>query len=253
MEYLLSKQFITSLIIIVGSLFLWNVLKKFLSRQKIFKTDNGIQANFVNSVVGYVLLAIVVVTVLEINGIDVSSLIAGLGIVGIVVGFALQDFLKDIVAGTNIVWNNLFKIGDIIKYGDVEGEVIYFSLRITKVIDIKTGNTVIISNRNVSDIEIMSKILGIDVPASYDEDVNHMREVLQEIVEKAKSIEHVENAEFIQTQSFEASAILYKIKIICEPKYRYGVRRNVLALVQDVYKKYNLSIPYDQLDVHLIK
>lgn len=254
MKYFTSKQFITTLITLIVGIIIWQVFKKYITNHKIFaKNKKSIQLRFISSVFGFVLLAITIVTVLEINGIDVSSLIAGLGIVGIIVGFALQDYLKDIIAGFNIVWNALFNIGDVVKYGDHKGEVVYFSLRITKIIELDTGNNIVISNRNICDIEIISKNILIEIPTSYGLDATKARKIMSEIVEQAKKLENVENAEFLQTSQFAASAIMYKIKVVAPAKYRNQVERNTLALIQDIYKKHKIAVPFNQLDVHLKK
>ena len=64
--------------------------------------------------------------ILDIFGVDTKSLIASLGVLGLVVGLALQDLLKDFISGMTIIFENQYCIGDIISVGDFKGEVKYF-------------------------------------------------------------------------------------------------------------------------------
>ena len=59
---------------------------------------------------------------------------AGLGILGVIFGLAIQDWLKDIIRGSSILSDNYFAVGDVVKYKDIEGKVL--------VIEIKTGTPV---------------------------------------------------------------------------------------------------------------
>ena len=104
-----------------------NKTKKALTYAKLFK-----------SISKYVILIFTIITVLKINGFDVSSLLAGIGIVGIVIGLAIQDALKDIIMGFNILVDHYYEVGDIVKIDKVEGKVIELGLKTTKLKDINT-------------------------------------------------------------------------------------------------------------------
>ena len=83
-------------------------------------------------------------------GFNVTSFIAGLGVVSVIVGLAVQDALKDIIMGFNIIVDNYYSVGDIIKIGDVEGKVVELGVKATKLKDINTDNILVIANRNIS-------------------------------------------------------------------------------------------------------
>ncbi len=76
------------------------------------------------SIVLAAVVIIVILIVLQLLGINVSSMLAGVGIASIVIGFALQDALKDIFRGLEIVSDSYYDIGDLIKYGDNVGQVL---------------------------------------------------------------------------------------------------------------------------------
>ena len=75
------------------------------------------------STLRYVFFIAVVLILLQVNGVDLTSLFAGLGIVSVIVGLAIQDWLKDIIRGSSILSDNYFSVGDIVKYKDIEGKV----------------------------------------------------------------------------------------------------------------------------------
>ena len=70
---------------------------------------------------------------MTVYGVDVTSVLAGLGIVGVVLGFALQDLAKDIIAGFSIIFENQYAIGDTISINGFKGEVIFLGLKTTKI------------------------------------------------------------------------------------------------------------------------
>jgi small-conductance mechanosensitive channel len=76
------------------------------------------------------------------------SFLAGLGIVGIAIGFALQDIVKQLAAGVLLLMLRPFNIGDTVKIGAFEGNVIQVQLRAT-VLKTANGDEVLIPNADV--------------------------------------------------------------------------------------------------------
>ena len=74
------------------------------------------------SIICAFVIIIIILIVLQLFGINVSSMLAGVGIASIVIGFALQDAMKDIFRGLEIVSDNYYDIGDVIKYNDNVGQ-----------------------------------------------------------------------------------------------------------------------------------
>jgi small conductance mechanosensitive channel len=87
----------------------------------------------IGSTVMTVILATGIITALGTMGIDVAALVAGLGLVGFAVGFALKDTLSNLLSGFMVLFYQPFKAGDYIVVNKVEGRVINISLRYTVV------------------------------------------------------------------------------------------------------------------------
>ena len=155
LEFILNKRFIGTVITVVGLICLYVILKNLIDkilniRTKNLKTDirkiNTLKSLFKN-IIKYVLLFVGIVVILSLFGIDTITLLAGLGVVGVVVGLALQDILKDFFSGIFIIIENQFQVGDTIEVQGFKGEVIALGLKSTR-IKKYTGEIKIVSNRN---------------------------------------------------------------------------------------------------------
>lgn len=196
------------------------------------------------------LLIIVSVIILQINGVNVSSIIASLGVITVIVGFALQDALKDIIMGINIVIDDYFSVGDVLKIGDVEGKVIEIGLKSTRMKDINNENIFVISNRNISEALNLSEQLDIDIPLPYEEKVTKMEEIIDKMVEQIGQIENVTKVEYKGLNQFADSAIYYKIRIFCKPELKPQIKRDANRIIKLELDENNISIPYKQIDIH---
>lgn len=86
-------------------------------------------------------------------GFDIVSLVAGLGIVGLAVGFAAQSTLANFIAGITILIDQAFQVGDWININNVEGRVVIISLRTTHILT-RDNITVIVPNATVASSEV---------------------------------------------------------------------------------------------------
>ena len=78
-----------------------------------------------------------------------------------------------------------------------------------------------------------------------------MRKVCGDIANEFAKMPNVRSCEFLGTQNFEDSRIIYRIRIHCKEDEKNQTRRNALGVVQDVFAKENIAIPFSQIDVHM--
>lgn len=81
----------------------------------------------------YIIVILVIFFILDLYGVNTKALVASLGVASALIGLALQDTLKDLISGIDIIMNNYFVVGDIVKYNNFSGEVIEMSLKATKI------------------------------------------------------------------------------------------------------------------------
>ena len=245
-----------SAIVVVLSLLIYRVIARVLNGRE--KKTSKIMSNKKNktlirmlkSIVAGTLSIITVLMVLEIYGINVSSMLAGVGIASIVIGFALQDSLKDIIRGFVIVSDDYYEIGDVIKFGDNLGPVVSVSLLTTKIQDINTMNFVSIANRNIDKVEVDPGYIYIPIPMPYELKVEKAEEIMKEIVKNLQKQERVTTAAYQGITNFDASALDYQVVVTCNPADRLQARRDSLRVIYTTMEANKIHVPYTQLDLH---
>jgi len=126
-------------------------------------------------------------------GVNVSAALAGLGVVGLAVGFAAQDLLANIIAGFVIFLDKPFGVGDFIQVEDQYGSVTNITLRSTR-IRTRQNTYVVVPNKNIIDAVVVNHSkhgeTRVDVPVgiAYKESIPRARQVLLEAV---SNLEHV--------------------------------------------------------------
>ncbi|MBO7565100.1 MAG: mechanosensitive ion channel family protein [Clostridiales bacterium] len=249
-NWLLSPKPYLCIVIVIVVLVIWIATRRFV-RKIIGKSEKkDAFAAVVLNIIKYSLAILCVLLVLQINGINVTSAIAGLGIASVIVGLALQDALKDIIMGVNILSENFFRIGDVVKIGDHVGKVSNMTLKSTRIVNGEEGYEVRICNRNIDKVFIYSDILCLDIPLSYEEDTEKIDTVFNEIVSEISSWKEVRKAEFLGLQDYQDSSKLFRLRINCAPQNRAGVRRRALKTIDSALSRNDISIPFPQIDVH---
>ena len=115
-----------------------------------YKKTETIKSLLVN-IVKYLVAIFVILAILPVYGVDITTLLAGLGIIGVVVGLAFQDIAKDLLSGLTIVFENQFAVGDIVEIGNFKGTVIFLGLKTTKIKSLD-GKIKVLANRNITEV-----------------------------------------------------------------------------------------------------
>lgn len=199
------------------------------------------------SIVGAAILIIVILIVLQLFGINVSSMLAGVGIASIVIGFALQDAMKDIFRGLEIVSDNYYDIGDVIKYGDNVGQVLSINLRTTKIQDINSMNIVSIANRNINQVEIVSEYIYLQVPLPYEIKPKAAELIMNEIAKEVGALENVKTSDYQGLAQIAGSSLNYQLVITCDPMNKLAVNRAALGKATEILAAHKLRLPYTNL------
>ena len=142
-------QILQAAIIVAGAFVFVKIFNRLLLRMAGGKTPEGkrIMRN-AQRFLQIIIYSIAAVLLLWTFKVDVTGLLAGLGVGALVIGFALKDFIENWVSGLLIISGKTYKIGDIIQVGDMKGVVTEISLRTTK---LKTydRNEIIIPNSSL--------------------------------------------------------------------------------------------------------
>ncbi len=260
MNSMVSKILIKSLVTISFSIIFYLIIKQILVKVlfKKAKRNSNKKAltmiTVITNIIKYLLIVIDILMILDLNGIDTKSLLTSLGVMGVVVGFALQDLLKDIISGASILTEEQFRVGDNIKVGDFRGDVIYLGLKTTK-IKAYTGEIKIISNRNITEVINYSTINAkciIDINTSYENDIDKVKSIIESICEKlTKEVNYIEgNVELLGVEELEESSICLRVTADLPQTKSIQFKRLFLEEIVKEFKKQNLEIPYPKLEVH---
>ena len=162
----------------------------------------------------------------------------------------MQDAVKDIIAGVNIIVDGYFIVGDVLKIGDIEGKIIELGLKSTKLRDLNTGDLLTISNRNISQALIEPDYFFITIPISYDEKIARVDTIMEGIVDRIKIVGNVSEVEYKGLSKFDSSAINYTIKVFTKADLKIQVRYKANRIIKEELDKNNIEIPYMQVDIH---
>lgn len=258
---LLVKEIITPILTIIVAILLSVITKKITKRifekniTKIQDKKHKTIIVLINSIIRFFIWGIAILIILDVFGIDTKSLIASLGIVGLVIGLALQDILKDFVAGISIIFDNQYAIGDVVEISGFRGEVIELSLRLTK-IKSYTGEIKMISNRNITEVINYSKDINIalvDIPVSYNSNIEKVKIVLDNLCFDLRKKHSLNEIECIGVQDLADSAIVFRITASSKKLDKFTVARLIRKEVILELEKNKIEIPYQQVVVHNAK
>lgn len=239
------------LVVIIVNLIIYNIVLLFVKDLQFFnnkKTKTFVR--LIRSIIRYIFIIITVLIILQIFGFNVSSIFAGVGIFSIIIGFAIQDALKDIIKGFDIISDSYYRVGDVIKFGEITGKVLVIGLKTTKIEDVNTLNVVSISNRNIEQVEVVSNLINIDIPFPYEVKVKDAEKIIEEITKNVMRIEKVDKCNYHGINNLSDSSIDYQIKVYCNPIYKTQTRRDCLNKIVETLEKNNINIPYMQIDIH---
>jgi MscS family membrane protein len=139
-------------------------------------------------------------------GVDVSALIAGLGIGGLAFALAAQDTVKNLIGGLIIFFDKPFHMGDVIQVKEFQGTVVYIGMRSTRIRN-AAGRIITIPNAQFSDsgienitVEPSRRIVSA-FPLSPETSADKVREaigLINDVVKKAANVVHDDTDTFVE-------------------------------------------------------
>ena len=226
-----------------------SLLKK-RHHQKRIKTLNSLLLNGIK----YIIILFVVLMILSDFGVNVKSILAGLGITAVIIGLAFQDFAKDLIAGISIIMEDQYEIGDIIEVNKFKGEVVGLGLKTTKIKSFD-GSTKIIANHLIGEVinyNLYHSLAVVDVSVGYQyksEDVekvlNKMARDLKGKIPKAKGDINV-----LGINDLAESGVVYRITLEVSSNEGITTERILRKEIKNALDAANIEIPYPQIEVH---
>jgi small conductance mechanosensitive channel len=212
--------------------------------------------NFASSGVRYLILGVTVLAVLNVFGVETTSLVAVLGAAGFAVGLALQGSLSNFSAGVMLLLFRPFSVGDVVTAGGVTGGVQQIGLFNTVlktpdavVITVPNGQVFgsVISNMTSEDMRRVDVGIGV----AYDADPRSAKKLLIEAVDGVFGVlsEQGTDAYLIE---LGASSVDFQIRAWCKPADYWAVREQILIQGKLALDDAGIGIPYQTLDLNIV-
>jgi len=203
------------------------------------------------SLVKYVAVLVLLFFVLKTFGVDTSAILAGIGILGLVVGLGAQPLIADILAGLFIVFEGVFDVGDIIVYGGFRGTVKEIGIRTTQIVD-TGGNVKIVNNSSLKEVINMTNQLSLavcDIGIEYGESLERVESILKAHLDEVKAaIPDIKEGPFYKgVAALADSAVVIRFAANCEEGARYQVERDMNRQFKLLFDKNNINIPFPQI------
>ncbi len=214
-----------------------------------------LMSNFIVSISGKLVMLIGLLVALSQLGVQIAPLLAGLGIAGFIVGFALQDVLSNFASGVMILIYRPFDVGDTIEVPEVSGKVQHMNLVSTLVLTYDNQKLVVPNNkiwgniiRNVHSEAIRRVDLTFGI--GYQDDIDHAERVLRDILESHELV--LENPAYtIKLHALNESSVDFIVRPWTRTENYWDVHWDVTRAVKKRFDAEGISIPFPQRDVHV--
>ena len=226
------------------------LLLKLFSRSARTRTVNEL----VGSIITYLAVILGIVWALTILGLDPTAAFASLGIVTLIVGFAAQRLIEDVISGLFIVLEGQYNVGDIIILDDFRGTVKRIGVRTTTVVDLG-GNYKVVNNSDIRNFQNRSKALSLavsEIGISYEEDIPRVEaillEALPEVYERNQDV-FADMPDYMGVEDLADSAVVLRFTVACREQNVFVARRRLNRELRLLFAKNNIGIPYPQITV----
>ena len=250
-EFNVFIRVISYFIFCLGASWLLRTILKLLAKP--LKKGKAI-VDILCSLVKYAAILSLLFFVLKTFGVDTTAILAGIGILGLVVGLGAQPLVADIIAGLFIVFEGIFDVGDIIVVDGFRGAVKEIGIRTTQIVD-TGGNVKIINNAQLQSIVNMTNQLSLaicDIGIEYGESLERVEAILKENFPKIReAIPDIKEGPFYKGVSeLGDSAVVIRFAASCDEGTRYQVERDMNRQFKLLFDQYNINIPFPQVVVN---
>ncbi|MCX7883481.1 MAG: mechanosensitive ion channel family protein [Caloramator sp.] len=236
------------IIISIGS----SIIQRFFNRQKQSKFGfNEKKADtlseLLKSILRYVMYFIGFMWILEVLGLNIKTVIAVTSFAGVAVGFGAQNFIKDVISGFFILFEDQFAVGDYVEIDGLSGFVETVGLRVTKLRDF-SGDLHIIPNGSI--VRVTNKSRGnmralVDITISYEEDIDKAINIIKDVNEKMKKEfkEIIEGPNVLGVTNFSDYGATIRVVAKTEAMKQWGIEMELRKRIKQALDENNIEHP----------
>jgi len=213
----------------------------------------------ITKIINYVLFTLWVLIGFQLLSINISVLLAGSAVLGIGIGFGLQNMASNFVSGIVILFEKPIKKDDLIEVDGILGRVCEISFRST-IIRTRDNITIIVPNskiisENVTNWSHGERMTRIHIPVgvSYNCDLNEARKILLNVANKHLSVLAEPDPKVLLEEFGDNSVNLTLWVWTLFPEQDKYIKSEIYFEIFELFREAGIEIPYPQRDVHIIK
>ena len=203
------------------------------------------------AVVKVAIVFVAVLIILEQLNVNTGPVLAGVGILGLAVGFGAQSLVKDVINGLFILFEDSVSVGDVAVLRGTGGLVEKVTLRAVTLRDL-SGNVHVIPNSSIDMVSNLTKDYSryvLDVGVAYREDVDEVISILQEIdadmrADPAYGNDMLEPIEIMGLDRFADSAIIVRARLKTKPIQQWRIGREFNRRMKKIFDERGIEIPF---------
>ena len=243
----------------IGIMFVFSIIARLASRlmeKLLHRTElSDLLKEFLENAVRKIVLFLGFIIALAMLEVNIGPLLAGIGVIGFILGFALQDTLSNFASGFMILLYHPYDVGNFVTVSGISGSVESMNL-VSTTLKTPDNQRVVVPNGKIWGDVITNatgnKTRRVDLTfgVGYDDDLGKAQKVLEEIVAQHKLI--LENPEpVIRVHELADSSVNF----VCRPWVKttdyWAVYWDLMRSVKDRFDAEGISIPFPQQDVHM--
>lgn len=248
---------IAFLVILAIAIALTRLVRKSFKKLQSMHKISSIFGTLMRKVLNAIIWIVAAVFILQDFGVDLTPVIAGLGISGVVLGFALQETIASFFSGFIIAVKRPFEIGDYVSIGGTEGTVKTMDIM---GVSLATGDNKLItmSNKNVWGSVIINtsaldkRRIDMIVPVAYDTDLVKAKDVISSVILSYPEVLKDPEAK-IEVHTLADSSINFIVRPWVANADYWTVYWRFQKEIVDAFRANGIEIPYNKLDVTLLK
>lgn len=224
-------------------------IRKILKHTKMEK----IAQQFICTILKFVLWLALVLILLSQLGLEITGILTAFSAILLAVGMALQNAIANVANGIIIISSHMFKKGDYIITNGVEGKITDINFMFTTLITndnkkITLPNSSLI-NSNVTNLGAFPKRrVDFTFSVAYETDVELVKKIVTDVM-KSDGRVYLDPAPFCRLKILNASSIDFAANCWCDNEDYWDVYYYIIENVYNEFKRKNISIPYNQLEV----
>ena len=214
-----------------------------------------ITQTFLMSIIKFTLYILLILIVASTLGIPTTGIVALLTACTLAISLSLQDSISNLANGIVIITTKPFKEGDYVNVQGNEGKVRAIKMLTTTIVT-NDNKEVIIPNSNIVTNEIINyssmpkRRVDFSFDVAYESDIKKVRDIIEKVILSDGRV-YTDPAPFITLKSLDSSSINFFANCWVDNADYWPVYYYVLNTVFNEFKKENISIPYNQLEVRV--